>query len=313
MLSRRSVRVKVMQLLYTQDRDSSIKEKELYKAYNNYIDQSYELFLFSLFVIEKICQRAIEDMKKRKAKHLPSEYDKHFTEKLYTNEIISAITSNNYLKRLFEKKDFPSKINQDYIARIYETFSKKEEYRKYIEEKTEQDHEAHLQILLEMYRFCRQNEYFNEILEDSYYNWLDDKSLVVGAVKKYLKGIPDDNEKLVEEFMPDDETVKEFGLNLLDYSLKNKETYMSNIIPVLENWDHERLALVDTILLRLAICEMLEFPTIPAKVTLNEYVELAKQYSTAKSKEFINGILDKLMKDLEKDGKLNKKGRGLAE
>jgi len=99
----------------------------------------------------------------------------------------------------------------------------------------------------------------------------------------------------------------------LNKSLDKREDHMNFIIPVLENWDHERLAIVDTILLRLAICEMLEFPTIPDKVTLNEYVELAKQYSTAKSKEFINGILDKLMKDLESSGKLNKAGRGLSD
>ena len=86
---------------------------------------------------------------------------------------------------------------------------------------------------------------------------------------------------------------------------------MGHIIPVLENWDHERLALVDTILLQLAICEFLHFPTIPSKVTLNEYVELAKNYSTAKSKEFINGVLDKLMTELTSSGKIVKNGRGL--
>ena len=118
---------------------------------------------------------------------------------------------------------------------------------------------------------------------------------------------------MVDEYKPDDETVQDFGYALLENSLKNKDEYMNVIIPVLENWDHERLAIVDTLLLKLALCEMMEFPTIPAKVTLNEYVELAKQYSTAKSKEFINGILDKLMKDLESKGQLNKEGRGLQD
>ena len=309
MLSRRSVRVKVMQLLYTQDRDESISDKDLFKAYGNFIDQSYDLFLFSLFVIEQICKCSTEDMKKRQSKHLPSDYDKAFSDILYTNPIISSISNNGFLQKLFEKKDFESKINRDYLYKIYEEFAKKDEYKNYISSSA--DNEATLELLLEMYRFFRQNEYFNEMLEDSYYNWLDDKSLVVGAIKKYLKALPSDNEKLVDEFIPDDETVQDFGYKLLENSIKNKEAYMKNIIPVLENWDHERLAIVDTLLLKLALCEMMEFPTIPAKVTLNEYVELAKQYSTAKSKEFINGILDKLMKDLEGEGKLNKEGRGL--
>jgi len=88
---------------------------------------------------------------------------------------------------------------------------------------------------------------------------------------------------------------------------------LRHIQPTLTNWDHERLALIDMILLKMATCEMLEFPTIPAKVTLNEYVEVAKSYSTDKSKEFVNGVLDKLMKQFQESGKLNKEGRGLVE
>lgn len=311
MLSRRSVRVKVMQLLYTQDRDDSISDKGLYGAYDNYIDMSYELFLFSLYVIERICKCATGDMEKRQSKHLPSDFDKKFTDKIYNNAIIQGISNNSHLQKIFEKHNFESKISQDYIDKIYDEFSRENAYREFI--LADNSLEDYLEILLEMYRFCRQNEYYNEILEDSYYNWLDDKSLIVGAVKKYLKALPSDNDKMYKEYYPDDETVKEFGSVLLQKSLSNKEEYMNTIIPVLENWDHERLAIVDTILLRLAICELLEFPSIPGKVTLNEYVELAKQYSTAKSKEFINGILDKLMKNLESDGKLNKAGRGLIE
>lgn len=311
MLSRRSVRVKVMQLLYTQDRDEAIADKDLLNAYRAFLEKSFDLFLFSLYLFDRISQKATDDLKKRRSKHLPSDYDKAFTDKLYTNDIIQAIAKNKYLNTLFEKKKFASAVNDDYISKIYEEFSKSDAYKNYI--KSDVDNVATLELLLELYRFCRQNEYYNEILEDSFYNWLDDKSLVVGAVKKYLKAIPDPDERMIQEYVPDDETVEEFGYNLLKYSLEKKDNYMSHIIPVLENWDHERLAIVDTLLLRLAICEMLEFPTIPAKVTLNEYVELAKQYSTAKSKEFINGILDKLMKDLETEGLLNKLSRGNQE
>ena len=167
--------------------------------------------------------------------------------------------------------------------------------------------------MLDLFRFCRQDEFFNEMLEDAYYNWLDDKSLVVGAVKKYLKALPSKKNKLFTEFLPEDETVQMFGKSLLKITLDQQDDIMQIIIPILENWDHERLAIVDTILLKLSVSEMLNFPTIPAKVSLNEYVELGKQYSTAKSKEFINGILDKIMKNLQSEGKLNKQGRGLIE
>ena len=310
MLSRRSVRVKVMQLLYAQDRDVLLKEKEIINAYHDEIARSYELFLFSLYVIVKVADCSTSDAEKRKSKHLPSDIDKIFSNKLYNNEVINSISENKQLLKKFDKLGFSTKINGDYITKIYEEFSKKEEYLEFI--KNDFSNEQVIELLLELYRFCRQDEFYNEMLEDSYYNWLDDKSLVVGAVKKFLKALPSDDVNLVDSFKPDDETVIEFGLNLLKVAMANKKENMEVIIPVLENWDHERLAIIDTIFLRMALCEMLDFPTIPSKVTLNEYVELAKQYSTAKSKEFINGILDKLLKDLEEKGQLKKEGRGLV-
>ncbi|MBT8231242.1 MAG: transcription antitermination factor NusB [Saprospiraceae bacterium] len=309
MLSRRSVRVKVMQLLYAQDRDPVLKSKDIVNAYHDEVQKSYELFLFSLYVIMSVSECSTQDEKKRKSKHLPSDLDKIFSNKLFTNEIISGIAANKVLLKKFEKLGFDTKVNNDYINKIYDEFSKKEEYTAFL--KNEQSKDETIELLLELYRFCRQDEYFNEMLEDSYYNWLDDKSLVVGSVKKFLKALPSDNANLADTFLPDDETVKDFGLNLLKLSIKNKDKNMKVIIPVLENWDHERLAIIDTILIRMALTEFLDFPTIPSKVTLNEYVELAKQYSTAKSKEFINGILDKLMKNFEENNELKKEGRGL--
>ncbi len=311
MLSRRSVRIKAMQLLYSKDRDEALAKKELIKNYDFCINQSYELFLYCLYILIQVTASAEQDLLKRKSKHLPSDYDKSFSDKLYSNELIQDLVENKDLNKKFEALKFEEKYNSEYTEKIYDTFSKKDEYKAYI--KSESDNKATLELLLELFRFCRQDELFNEMLEDSYYNWLDDKSLVVGAIKKYLKALPSANRKLFAEFLPEDDTVQEFGKSLLKSTLEQQDDLMKIIIPVLENWDHERLATVDTILLKLAVSEMLNFPTIPAKVSLNEYVELGKQYSTAKSKEFINGILDKIMKTLQAENKMNKEGRGLIE
>lgn len=311
MLSRRSVRIKVMQLIYSLDRDESLKPKDIYKSYTDNIDKSFELFLFCLFVVFKITQKSTPDMEKRKTKHLPTEYDKNFTDKLVTNALIQDIADNSVLNKKWESLDFSSMINDDYVQKIYDEFSKTPAYKEFIKEETTDL--SVLRLLLEMFRHCRQNEYFNEILEDNYFNWVDDKSLVVGSVKKYLKLLPAESKTSFKEFLPEDETVKEFGLNLLKKTVTKKDVLMEKVIPVLENWDHERLALVDTILIQMALCELLEFPTIPAKVSLNEYVELAKNYSTAKSKEFVNGILDKLVGELTESGQIVKEGRGLEE
>jgi len=311
MLSRRSVRIKAMQLLYSIDRDKAVTKKELVKSYDFGIKQSYELFLYNLYILMEITSCAENDLLKRKSKHLPSEYDKKFTDKIYANPLIQDMVTNKELNKKFEALNFESKYNKDYVTKIYEAFAKKEEFKDYVTKETN-DSET-LELLLELYRFCRQDEYFNEMLEDAYFNWLDDKSLVVGAVKKYLKALPNENSKLFSEFLPEDETVQEFGKILLKKTLDQQDDLMKIVIPTLENWDHDRLALVDTILIQLAVSEMLNFPTIAAKVSLNEYVELGKQYSTAKSKEFINGILDKIMKTLQAEGRMNKEGRGLIE
>jgi len=154
---------------------------------------------------------------------------------------------------------------------------------------------------------------FNEIIEDQFANWEDDKSLIIGAIKKVLKALPSDNNDFIMEHYPDAETCKEYGEFLLSKTLRDDKSLLDMISPVLQNWDAERVAILDMIMLKMAICEFLYCPTIPTKVTLNEYVELAKNYSTSKSKEFINGILDRLLQELNQTGRIQKEGRGLID
>jgi transcription antitermination protein NusB len=150
-------------------------------------------------------------------------------------------------------------------------------------------------------------------MEDHYGTWNDDKSVVVGAVKKTLKVLPQEDPNFYHEHRSSDETVNEFGFNLFERTLTSDVELLKYIEPNLKNWDSERVAIIDMILLKMALCEMMNFSTIPTKVTINEYVEIAKNYSTAKSKEFINGILDKVMRDFDDDGLITKTGRGLDE
>jgi len=215
------------------------------------------------------------------------------------------------LQAAYKKEECKESSNADYHEKIYYQFLKEDAYKKYLGAETTL--EADREILLELFRYCRKSELFNEMLEDKFPNWLDDKSVVIGAVKKTLKSLPHDDSQFLKQHKPDEETVKEFGEELLNKTFKGKEQYKEILNPVLENWDHERLAIVDTLLIDMALSEFLHFKTIPTKVTFNEYVEIAKNYSTAKSKEFINGILDKLLKSLDAEGKIVKEGRGLVD
>lgn len=309
MVSRRSVRVKVMQLLYALNRDPKMTKAEVLKQYDDYIKNSYELFLFTLYIFLNTCYESVEDEKKKKAKHLPTEEDQKFTAKLYTNTLVQSLDNNPQLEKLFQKCGFSEKMDQDFCKQMYAEYAKHGNYKQYVlsDEVPDDDHR---EALLELFRVLRKHELFDEIMEDAYINWQDDKSLAVGAMKKVIKSLPAEG-NFFEEYYPDKETAVDFGKSLLREVLDRQGDLLEMVEPTLKNWDIDRLAILDMLLINMALAEFLHFPTIPTKVTLNEYVEISKLYSTPKSKDFVNGILDRLMKTLQADGKINKEGRGL--
>lgn len=311
MLSRRSVRIKVMQLLYSINRDESLPKEQLVKEYWKRIEETYQMLLFNLFVLENICKVSTEDFEKRKGKHLPSDQDKVFTAQLWENEIIQALAKNQSLHKEYKKLGFPGMVDLDHYSTLYYEFSKQEAYQNSIGKQYIGD--DMVELLLELYRVCRSSELFNEIVEDQFANWDSDKSLVVGSVKKILKSMPDAEENFYKSYYPEIEATKDYGEFLLLRTFGEDFALLELIKPVLKNWDSERVAIIDMIILKMAVAEFIYCTTIPPKVTLNEFVDVAKEYSTSKSKEFINGVLDKLHENLNKEGKIKKEGRGLVD
>lgn len=300
-----------MQVLYTQSRDTTIQKKELKNIYFEKIEESFELLLFALYTIINVTKVSTDDQDKRKKKHLQNEFDEIFTAKLWDNYIIQTLVNNPYLRGRFEKSKFAQRVDKDLFSKIYYEFAKEQAYIDYVQ--GESTDELHLEILLELFRHCRKNEIYLELIEDNYAHWEDDKSIIIGTIKKVFKSLPSSNDKFILEQYPDELTVNEYGDYLLEKVAENDDALLKLIVPVLENWDAERVAILDMIMLKMAISEFMYCPTIPTKVTLNEYVELAKTYSTSKSKDFINGILDKLMKTLTDQNLIHKEGRGLLE
>lgn len=300
-----------MQLLYSLDRDPSIGHKELLNRYDRSIDLAYESLLFNLFLIQEIIHQAVADRDTRHAKLRPTADDLAWNARLYENELIQSLVQNKALKAYFDTHHFSARVDQDMMLKLYNTFSKTPEYKNYV--LGEADTSAHREYLLEIYRELRKNEIFEEMVDDQYSFWQEDKSLVVGALKKILKQLPDANERFFDEYLPDKDTVMDFGRRLIEVTMEQAPELEQLIEPTLKNWDMERLAVLDVILIKMALVEFLYFPTIPTKVTLDEYVDISKEYSTPKSKDFVNGILDKLMKTLLEEGKIKKEGRGLLE
>ncbi len=304
MLSRRSVRIKAMQILYAVNRDKELTPDTAEKRFWESIEDTFNLYLLNLYLLVEVSKRANIDMKKRKGKHLPTDEDKIFKDHLYSNSLIKNLELNTTLQKKISAVKFDETVNKDYIEKMYSEFSKLDGYKEYL--KNVKDNQDHLNILLELYRFLRQNALYNETMEDHYGVWEDDKSVVIGAVKKTIKRLPETDDEFYMEYYPSDETVKEFGYQLFKTASKNNDELLKLIEPTLKNWDSERLAIVDMILLKMATAELIHFETIPAKVTLNEYIDLARNYSTAKSKEFINGVIDRIMNDLIENKIINK-------
>ncbi len=298
-------------MLYSMSRDKKLTYEEALKQYRDNVRQSFELYLYSLLLLMRIAAYSKQDATKRHSKLLPTEEDLLFEAKLGTNALVQSITENegfNRLLRLFKMED---KIDDDKIRLIYIEFAKTDEHKAFIQNQNTTEDDIR-KVLLLLYKFCLSNEMFNDLIEDHYPLWIDDESLIIGAIKKTIKALPAVKD-FFEEFRPPAETTIEFGEILFKKVDESDEELLALIEPTLKNWDAERVAVLDMVMLKMALCELLYFPTIPTKVTLNEFVEISKMYSTDKSKDFINGILDRLMKQLHKDGRIVKEGRGLQE
>lgn len=313
MLSRRNVRIKVMQVLYAKNREQepTTGVKGAVKYYRRMVDDSFKLYLLNLLAFMRVAEYARQDKIRKDGKLRPTEADQEFSAKLANNEALQSLAKNFALTSAHGRFSLGQHLDADLIRKLYIGFSKTEEYKKYIDQ-AESKEEDHRNILLELYRFLINNETFISMMEDQFPLWMDDKSLVVGAMKKTIKNLPAEDDFL-EAYEPQDETISEFGQELLEKVVDADKELLGIIEPNLKNWDAERVAILDMIILKMAIAEFLYFSSIPAKVTLNEFVEVAKLYSTDKSKDFINGVLDRLLKQLMEQGLVQKKGRGLKE
>lgn len=300
-----------MQLLYSLDRDPGVNQQEILKRYDKSVELAYESLLFNLYLFLEILHQAVADRDARHTKLRPDQDDPNWNAKLYENELVQSLVQNKALRAYFDKRSFSSQHDQDLLMKMYNTFAKSPEYKKYI--LGDVDQAMHRELLLTIYRDLRKNEIYEEIIDDQYTFWQEDKSLVIGALKKIIKQLPETNERFFDDYLPDDDTVIDFGRKLISVTMEQDPELEKLIEPTLKNWDMERLAVLDVILIKMALVEFLYFPTIPTKVTLDEYVDISKEYSTPKSKDFVNGILDKLMKTLLEEGKIVKEGRGLLE
>ncbi|NDV44373.1 transcription antitermination factor NusB [Flagellimonas sediminis] len=314
MLTRRHIRVKVMQCIYAliQSKDDSLVKQEKFLRVS--IENMYVLYLLILSLLAELHRMAQIHVSHANKKYLATEEDKFpDREKFVKNRLLLQIANNEALKNELSKRKLNNwYLNEEYIKILYKEVIGSDLYKGYMtsgKNSYDEDRDVVLQLFREI---IAPNEKVYEYFEDEKLTWVDDFPIVNTYVIKRLKKA---NETSPDRFflpaLLKDQQDMDYANELLTKTLLNDAKWEKEIEGKTPNWDNDRIAEIDSIILKMAICELLNFPSIPEKVTLNEYLEIAKEYSTPKSSIFINGVLDKLAKEYKASGKLQKIGRGL--
>lgn len=314
MLNRRHLRIKVLHALYafyTEDERDIVKaEKALFFS----IDKMYEMYILLIALIVEMQGAAIEKIEAGRNKKLPTEEDLHPNTKFVTNRPLRVLANSKVLKNAMEEMSLSWSDNPELIKKIFRMLIETEDYKEYMDsEERGFDHDR--EFLL---RFFKRHMINFELLHDHFEEksifWNDDLDLASSMVLKTVKLIEDgDTDVTLLPLWKEDDDEKDFVTELFRKTLAMGEENEKLIESYTKNWDIERIAVIDTILMKMALAEAQIFESIPLKVTLNEYIELSKYYSTPKSNGFINGVLDQMFAKLTEEGKIKKIGRGLLE
>ena len=313
MLSRRNVRIKVMQTVYAHTHDQEKTLELLEKTMMENINSFYRSFLYNLYILAKTAEFVIQDVQIRAGKHIPLAEDRFLSVQLFHNTIMQHLVVNERLYYEIRKEKLDNRIDEDYFRQFFQALKKTPEYQDYSKKENPLLPEDKEMIAFLYKKILYPNDNFQQHIEDVFPGWLDDKDAIYHSVMNFFEMIGPDQKSFLISRSKETKEEKEFAIHLLRNTLHHETELDLLIGPFLENWDKERLAMLDFILMKMAVCEMLYLPEIPVKVSMNEYIEIAKLYSTPKSGEFINGILDALMKKLKEEGKILKEGRGMLE
>ncbi|KSA14626.1 Transcription termination protein NusB [Maribacter dokdonensis DSW-8] len=303
-----------MQSIYAlvQSKDDSLQRQEKFLKVS--IENTYTLYLLWLSLFVEIQKRAAEQISLSAKKYI-SDGKQEFPnpKKFVKNRLLVQILENKTLEEEISNRKLDNwYLNEEYVKLIYKDIIESETYKEYMST-PESDYAADKELILTLFKnIIAPNEKIYDYFEDDKLTWVDDIPIVNTFLLKHLKKVkqvhPDSY--FLPSLLKDDEDMT-YAMQLLSRTLLKNDALEKEIDGKTPNWDKDRIAGIDSILLKMAICELLHFPSIPERVTINEYLEIAKEYSTPKSSIFINGILDKLTKEYKSEGKLNKMGRGL--
>lgn len=304
-----------MQALYayfhSEDKSIPKHEKDLFGSF----ERIYDLYLYLLLLLTEIRECGRTRIAIRKVKRLPNQEDINPNTKFVDNKVISILSINRKVAAESSKRKIAWDKDSDISQKLFAKITESEEYEAHLKSKGH-DFKEDKKFISTIYRnYIAGDESLETFFEEKNIHWADDIDFVNTLVLKTIDLIPESaTDNLPIAFLYKDEKEdKQFARDLFEIVIEHSDETDKMIQGKTENWELERIAFMDVLLMKMAIVEFLHFPTVPVKVSLNEYIELAKQYSTPKSNVFINGILDKLLAEFKGDGRLQKEGRGLVE
>lgn len=311
MLNRRHLRIRVLQFVYSWNKSKDTDIVKVEKQFLKSLEKVEELYILLLLVLVEIRDFAEDFQEDAKKKKLPSDEDLNPKTKFIDNLFIQKIKEDTSLMSKANELKLSFSDSRSLIKAIYLEVIKTSLYEEYMSSE-EKGFEVDKKFMLKLFsKHIIDVSALQDFLNEQHIYWDDDLPFVSSMIVKTIKESSDSNISLLDLFNNKEE--KEFALDLLRFSIIHADEYTDLISSKTKNWEIDRVALMDLILMQMALTELLKMPQIPVKVSINEYLELAKYYSTPNSKNFVNGILDNLHIELKRKGLIKKTGRGLIE
>ncbi|MBR2319040.1 MAG: transcription antitermination factor NusB [Bacteroidaceae bacterium] len=307
MINRVLIRLKVVQIVYAYYKNSGKTMKAAEDEVFFSLSKAYDLYNYMLLLMVGVTHYAADRISFLSMKIRPTDSDRNPNLKFVNNRFVAQLEANEQLQRFAEKSKLNWVDNSDFLRRLLDKIEESDIYKEYMATETS-SYEDDKEVWRKLYKaFIFENEELDSLLEEQSLYWNDDKSIVDTFVLKTIKRFEEENggaQQLLPEYK--DVADMEFARKLFRNAIANAELYREMMSSSSKNWDMSRLAFMDVVIMQVALAEIMTMDDVPLSVTLNEYVEIAKHYSTVKSGSFVNGMLDTITKKLRHEGKIEK-------
>jgi N utilization substance protein B len=311
MISRRLIRIKLIQVLYAYFTNSGSSLEKSDKELQQSIKKAYDLYHYFILLIINVADYASDRIETDRNKKLPTFSDLHPKKQIVDNKIIVQLRNSKQFENYIVLNKLSWSDNPELIKKLYQKVTEADYYLRYVNS-DRPNYGSDKQIIIDIFTNEFEDwEFLYQLLEEQSIYWNDDIEFVVSMIIQTLQKFKESDSSPALMQLYKNEEDRMFGKLLLQKTILKHQEYRDIIEKYTKNWELERIALMDIIIMIVALTEIMEFPSIPVKVTLNEYIDIAKFYSTHKSNEFVNGILDKIVNDFRKENKIVKTGRGL--